>query len=111
MVSEFPARREPAAKRTSPKIKNLFLPLESENLPKVGMNAASTNSEVRGTQRTTAIGALRLKEMVGRMSDMIPVSRGGTKLPMFIAARETHLRLPIDLCKQRSSSTVLYELC
>src|SRR5260370_11703328 len=37
--------------------------------------------------------------MVGRMSAMIPVARGGTKLPRFTAARENHLRLVASASK------------
>jgi hypothetical protein len=53
---------------------------------------------LRGTHRTMLTGALMLYAMVGSISAMIPVSRGVTKLPRFMAARpaqacETRLRL------------------
>ena len=58
----------------------------------MGMKAAVMMSDSRGTHSTSWTGAFRFRAMVGSINDIIPVSSGGTKLPMFTAARENHLR-------------------
>ena len=59
----------------------------------MGMNAAVTRRDVSGIQITSWTFAFRLIAMVGRMSDIMPVSKGVTKVPRFTAVSENHLRL------------------
>src|SRR5512135_1161803 len=109
MVRELPERYAPIEKRARPRTKYRFLPWASEKRPKMGMNAAVMMREVRGTQSTTLIGAFRLIDIVGSMSDIIPVSSGGTKLPRLTAARENHLRLLASASKSQTESGALYD--
>src|SRR5712692_4759235 len=55
------------------------------------MKAASIRRETSGTQMTTSTGALRLIDIVGSISAIMPVSRGGTECARLITDRETHL--------------------
>ena len=50
-------------------------------------------------------GAFRLIEIVGRISAMIPVSRGGTQCTKLITERETHLFVDSAGCKSVAGLT------
>src|SRR2546428_2585433 len=110
IVWEFPARREPTAKRSSPVMKNLLRPFLSEKFPKVGMKAASTRRETRGTQITMSTGALRLIEIVGSIRAMMPVSSGGTECARLITNSETHL-LEVEVSKWEENNNGVYLCC